>query len=96
MKPEPTFTVDEIEGLLAALPSRDPALEGFTSTELTDAIEQQTGERHSQKWTMQHYIRLLVRAGIIQPKMIARKPECALSWTHLLGYVVVTKEEGTS
>ena len=92
-KPEPTFSMDEIEAMLAALPTRDPELEGFTSTELADAIEQDTGERHSQKWVMVHYVRPLRRAGRIRPKMIARLPECALNWTHLLGYVFTQEEE---
>ena len=92
MKPEPTFTVDEIEGLLAALPTWTPQLEGFTSTELTDAIEQQSGDRRSQKWVMAHYIRPLVRAGRLRVKSIARKPECALYWTHVLGYIFAQEE----
>jgi hypothetical protein len=92
MKPEPTFTIDEIEGLLAQLPSRDPKLEGFTSTELRNAIEQDTGQRHSQKWIMTHYVRPLVRGGIVKPKMIARIPECGLAWTHILGYVFRQQE----
>lgn len=94
-KPEPTFTVDEIETLLAQVPQRDPQLEGFTSSELAEAIEQATGASHGQKWVMRHYIRPLVVAGVVAPKMLARKPLCALAWTHILGYTF-TKQEGES
>lgn len=95
MKPEPTFTIDEIETLLAQQPQRDPKLEGFTSTELLDAVAQATGETHSKNWVMRHYIRPMVMAGIAEPKSLARKPLCALHWTHIQGYTL-TKQEGES
>ena len=93
MKPQPTFTIDEIEALLAQQPQRDPKLEGFTSTELLEAIAEATGELHCKNWARKHYIRPLVLAGIAEPASLARKPLCSLHWTHIQGYKLVKEGE---
>lgn len=85
-KPELTFTIDEIEGLLASL-QRDPQLVGFTTREVAEAAGK------SMSVTRERYIRPLVRAGLAIPATISRKPELSEYWTRVQGYQFVQEGE---
>ena len=86
-KPELTFTLDEIEALIAQA-QRDPELVGFTSRELAEAAG------CSIKVARERYVRPLVRAGLARLSPVLRRPELSPYWTHVQGYELI-KEEGT-